>query len=123
MSVRITRSKTIHREPGYRYTADEQTEDESSSSNSSSHEYNDDEEPTSESSMESQTFDERDDEFLSSSSSSSSEEEEEKKRPRPVNRKLTYSECEDDEVEVLEPSVKKVKLTQPDIVEVLNVVS
>lgn len=107
----MTRSKTVHREPGYRYTVDE----DESSSNSSSQEYNDDE-PTSESSMESQTFDERDDEFLSSSST----EEEEKKRPRPVNRKLTYSDCEeDDEVEVLEPPVKKVKLTES----VLNVLS
>lgn len=114
MSHRVTRKKSIRREADYRYTADEETEDDSSS-NSSSNEYNDDE-TTSESSMESQSFDERDDEFLSSSST-------EEERPRPVKRKLTYSDCEDDEVEVLEPPVKKVKLTQPDIVEVLNVVS
>lgn len=116
MSHRVTRKKSIRREADYRYTADEETEDDSSS-NSSSNEYNDDE-TTSESSMESQSFDERDDEFLSSSAT-----EEERPRPRPVNRKLTYSDCEDDEVEVLEPPVKKVKLTQTDIVDVLNVVS
>jgi len=109
MSHRVTRKKSIRREADYRYTADEETEDDSSS-NSSSNEYNDDE-TTSESSMESQSFDERDDEFLSSSST------EEEERPRPVKRKLTYSDCEDDEIEVLEPPpVKKVKLTQPDIV-------
>jgi len=117
MSHRVTRKKSIRREADYKYTADEETEDDSSS-NSSSNEYNDDE-TTSESSMESQSFDERDDEFLSSSST----EEEEEERSRPVKRKLTYSDCEDDEIEVLEPPVKKVKLTQPDIVEFLNVIS